>query len=49
MSTQALLTPIKMGSLELRNRIVVAPLTRVRAANTAYRLCVARSQRPRAA
>lgn len=33
MPDQALLTPIKMGSLELRNRIVMAPLTRMRASN----------------
>src|SRR5579863_2363960 len=33
MSNQALLTPIKMGSLELPNRMVMAPLTRMRASN----------------
>ncbi len=33
MTQQPLLTPIKMGSLELKNRVVMAPLTRMRAAN----------------
>ncbi len=33
MTDQPLLTPVKMGSLELRNRVVMAPLTRMRAAN----------------
>ena len=31
MSVQPLFTPVRMGSLELRNRIVMAPLTRMRA------------------
>jgi len=30
---QALFTPVRMGKLELRNRIVMAPLTRMRASN----------------
>jgi N-ethylmaleimide reductase len=30
---QALFTPVRMGVLELRNRIVMAPLTRMRASN----------------
>src|SRR5580700_7341273 len=30
---QPLFTSVRMGSLELRNRIVMAPLTRMRAAN----------------
>ena len=32
-STKALLTPYTLGDLELKNRIVMAPLTRTRAAN----------------
>lgn len=32
-TSQALLKPVRMGSLELRNRIVMAPLTRMRADN----------------
>ncbi|QBQ97593.1 alkene reductase [Paraburkholderia pallida] len=32
-SNQPLLTPIRLGDLDLRNRIVMAPLTRMRAAN----------------
>jgi NADH:flavin oxidoreductase / NADH oxidase family len=31
--TQALFTPVCMGKLELRNRIIMAPLTRMPAAN----------------
>jgi N-ethylmaleimide reductase len=31
MSTQPLLTPYRMGDLDLPNRIVMAPLTRMRA------------------
>src|SRR6202521_2466260 len=31
--TQPLLTPVRMGDLDLRNRIVMAPLTRMRADN----------------
>ena len=33
---QALFTPVRMGKLELRNRIVMAPLTRMRAANSGH-------------
>jgi N-ethylmaleimide reductase len=33
MSTQALLKPIKMGDLELKNRVIMAPMTRNRADN----------------
>jgi N-ethylmaleimide reductase len=33
---QPLLTPIRMGDLDLRNRIVMAPLTRMRADNPAH-------------
>src|ERR1700741_5182122 len=33
---QALFTPVRMGKLELRNRIVMAPLTRMRAANSVH-------------
>jgi N-ethylmaleimide reductase len=33
---QALFTPVRMGVLELRNRIVMAPLTRMRAANSGH-------------
>ena len=32
-STKALLAPYKLGDLELKNRIVMAPLTRTRATN----------------
>jgi len=47
---QPLFTPVRMGNLELRNRIVMAPLTRMRAKQSrtcAYRtprgvLCAAR-------
>ena len=35
-NAQPLLTPVRMGNLELRNRIVMAPLTRMRAANPAH-------------
>jgi len=31
MSSQALFTPVRMGDLDLPNRIVMAPLTRMRA------------------
>jgi 2,4-dienoyl-CoA reductase-like NADH-dependent reductase (Old Yellow Enzyme family) len=31
MSVQPLFTPVRMGNLELPNRIVMAPLTRMRA------------------
>lgn len=34
--TQPLFTSVRMGKLELRNRIVMAPLTRMRAANPAH-------------
>ena len=34
--TQPLLTPVRMGDLDLRNRIVMAPLTRMRADNPAH-------------
>jgi hypothetical protein len=33
---QPLFTPVRMGKLELRNRIVMAPLTRMRAANLGH-------------
>jgi N-ethylmaleimide reductase len=33
---QPLFTPVRMGSLELPNRIVMAPLTRMRANNPGY-------------
>src|SRR5246500_5902056 len=33
---QPLLTPVRMGKLELSNRIVMAPLTRMRAANPGH-------------
>jgi N-ethylmaleimide reductase len=33
---QALFTPVRMGKLELQNRIVMAPLTRMRAANSGH-------------
>ena len=33
---QALFTPVRMGKLELRGRIVMAPLTRMRAANAGH-------------
>jgi N-ethylmaleimide reductase len=33
---QPLFTPVRMGGLELRNRIVMAPLTRMRAANPGH-------------
>jgi N-ethylmaleimide reductase len=33
---QPLFTPVQMGKLELRNRIVMAPLTRMRAANPGH-------------
>ena len=33
---QSLFTPVRMGKLELRNRIVMAPLTRMRAANSGH-------------
>jgi len=35
-TAQPLLTPVRMGDLDLRNRIVMAPLTRMRADNPAY-------------
>ena len=35
-SQQPLFTPVRMGKLELRNRIVMAPLTRMRAANSEH-------------
>lgn len=34
MSSQALFTPVRMGDLDLPNRIVMAPLTRMRASST---------------
>src|ERR1700733_2496866 len=36
MEGQPLFTPVRMGKLQLRNRIVMAPLTRMRAANSAH-------------
>jgi N-ethylmaleimide reductase len=36
MKLQPLFTPVRMGELELRNRIVMAPLTRMRASNPAH-------------
>ena len=33
---QPLFTPVQMGKLEMRNRIVMAPLTRMRAANPGH-------------
>ena len=33
---QPLFTSVRMGRLELRNRIVMAPLTRIRAANSEH-------------
>ena len=33
---QPLFTPVRMGKLEFPNRIVMAPLTRMRAANTGH-------------
>jgi NAD(P)-dependent dehydrogenase (short-subunit alcohol dehydrogenase family) len=35
-ASSPLLTPVRMGDLDLRNRIVMAPLTRMRAANPAH-------------
>ncbi|BCG01202.1 alkene reductase [Paraburkholderia sp. PGU19] len=35
-SSQPLLTPIRLGGLELPNRVVMAPLTRMRAANAEF-------------
>ena len=35
-SQQPLFTPVRMGVLELRNRIVMAPLTRMPAANSGH-------------
>ena len=34
--SQPLFTPVQMGKLELRNRIIMAPLTRMRAANPGH-------------
>ncbi len=34
-SSHPLFTPVRMGSLELRNRILMAPLTRMRASHLA--------------
>jgi N-ethylmaleimide reductase len=36
MSLRPLFTPVRMGKLELRNRIIMAPLTRMRASNPAH-------------
>jgi N-ethylmaleimide reductase len=36
MNPQPLLTPVRMGKLELRNRIIMAPMTRMRASNAGY-------------
>src|ERR1700730_1597735 len=36
MKGQPLFTPVRMGKLELANRIVMAPLTRMRAANAGH-------------
>ena len=33
---QQLLTPVRLGALELKNRVVMAPLTRCRADNPGY-------------
>ena len=35
-STQPLFTPVKMGDVLLLNRIVMAPMTRMRASNAGY-------------
>src|SRR6185312_345985 len=35
MNTQPLLTPVKLGDYELKNRVVMAPMTRDRADNPA--------------
>jgi N-ethylmaleimide reductase len=35
-SDQPLFTPVRMGVLELRNRVIMAPLTRMRAANSGH-------------
>ena len=37
MSVQPLLTPVRMGDLDLPNRIVMAPLTRMRAGSFSAR------------
>ena len=34
--SQPLFTPVQMGKLELANRIIMAPLTRMRAANPGH-------------
>ena len=34
--TQNLLTPVRLGALELTNRVVMAPLTRCRCDNDGY-------------
>src|SRR6476619_2952373 len=44
LNTQPLLTPVRMGDLDLRNRIVMAPLTRMRADNPGS--CADRASRP---
>jgi N-ethylmaleimide reductase len=36
MKSQPLFTPVRMGKLQLRNRIIMAPMTRMRAANSGY-------------
>jgi N-ethylmaleimide reductase len=36
MNSQPLLTPVQMGKLELRNRIIMAPMTRMRASNPGH-------------
>jgi N-ethylmaleimide reductase len=36
MSTKTLFTPVRMGDLDLPNRIVMAPLTRMRAGSSDY-------------
>jgi N-ethylmaleimide reductase len=36
MNSQPLLTPVRMGKLELRNRIIMAPMTRMRASNPGH-------------
>ncbi|MGB9495781.1 MAG: alkene reductase, partial [Azonexus sp.] len=33
---QHLLTPVRLGALELKNRVVMAPLTRCRCDNPGY-------------
>ena len=46
-TTPDLFTPVEVGALTLRNRIVMAPLTRSRAGpgNVPHQLCAARERR----